>query len=140
MGTGHAHEREIARRLDDEGWMVIRSPSSGSVDRPQPDLLACHRDRKPVAIESKYGADKRLYLAPEEGRDLCSFAIAFGAIPLAVFRWKGDTTYRPRRVTALSTTDGGSYIGDHETAREEDWRDGGLPNSVLGIDDQETTR
>jgi Holliday junction resolvase len=134
MGTGHAKERELARRLSDESWMVMRSPASGSVDRPQPDLLATHPDRKPVAIESKYNAEKRTYLSPKEGRELCSFASAFGAIALVIFRWKGDTRYWARKAVALPTTDGGSYVGDHEAAREEDWQDGNLPNSVLGIE------
>lgn len=134
MGTGHAKERELAKRLSDEDWSVIRSPSSGSVERRQPDVLAAHRDRRAVACEIKYGADKRLYLAAAEGRELCSFALDFSAIPLAVFRWKGDTRYYTRRLSALPTTDSGSFVGDHETAGEEKWRDGNLPDAVLGIE------
>ena len=115
----------------------MRSPSSGGgTKRPQPDLLATHRDRRALAIELKSGKDKRLYLAPAEGRELCTFASDFSAIPLAVFRWTGDTTYYARRISALPTTDAGSFIGDHSVAQDEQWRDGGLPNAVLGIESE----
>lgn len=138
--TGTRYERELAKRLADEGWSVIRSPSSGSVERPQPDVFASQRDHRALAVEIKFGKEDRLYLSPAEGRDLCSFASDFDAIPLAVFRFKGDTRYYSRRLSALPTTDAGSYIGDHMVARADGWCDGGLPNAVLGIESEAEAR
>ena len=130
---GARHERELANRLADEGWAVIRSPASGSVDRPQPDLLASHPDRRPVAAELKYASDDRIYLSLTEGRDLCAFATAYDALAVAIFRWAGDIRYYPRRIAGLSRTDAGSFVADHDTARAAGWQDGTLPNAVLGI-------
>jgi len=107
--AGERYERELARAFDDAGWIVMKSPASGSATkRPQPDLLAGNGKRQ-FAMELKVCDGERIYLDPEEIEQLEHVARGFGALPRVVARWKGDTTYYARAPEQLTRTEGGAY-------------------------------
>jgi len=90
--TGRRYERRLVNRLEDAGFTVVKSPSSGSgTGRDQPDLLAgaAGADRAPLAVEAKTTRDDAYTIKESEADQLERFAAAFGALPVVAMYWKG---------------------------------------------------
>lgn len=113
---GDRYERRLVRFFDEAGYMVMRSPSSGSAtDREQPDVFVGKRDER-VAFEVKYegSPDGIVYLDGEEVEALCRFATVFSADPRVAVRWKKDGAFYCYGVSDLDETNG----GNHRVTRE----------------------
>jgi len=108
---GDRYERRLVNLFADAGYMVMRSPSSGSATtRAQPDVLTL-RDGERLAFEVKYegSADGIVYLDREEIDALCTFATVSGATPMVVVRWKRDGAFYLYGVEQLDETEGGNF-------------------------------
>lgn len=116
---GDRGEREIVNWLTDNGWAVVRSPSSGSAtDRDLPDIIAGNGTAH-VAAEVKRLSDGPAYVEGEKVADLQAFAADFGATPYIAVKFDvshGDPSYgedRPGfyfvRPKHCPETDGGNY-------------------------------
>ena len=117
MGT--KVERQFVNDLDEAGFRVMRSPSSGSgTGRDQPDVLA-GRHGHSWAFEVKYRSSDRLQLSREEVEALESFAGGFGAKPLIAARWRGDTTVYLHSTPGLRQTRGGNFVITREDSERE---------------------
>jgi len=78
---GSRRERELATRLDEAGFAVLRAPASGSAtERELPDVLAGDGTHT-YAIEAKASGGDPIYLDEAEVEALQHFADAFGAKP-----------------------------------------------------------
>lgn len=78
--------------LDDAGWGVMKSPSSGSgTGRDQPDLLVgkATTDLPPLAMEAKTSAEDAYTIEAAEAEQLRAFSERFGAVPVIAMYWKG---------------------------------------------------
>ena len=112
---GDRRERELVNRLDEEGFAVMRAPSSGSAtERELPDVLAGNGGDF-YAIEVKSSAGAPIYLSGEEVEALVWFARNFGAKPRVAARFDREDWYffHPGD---LHGTDGGNYRVKKETA------------------------
>jgi len=85
---GAAHEREVARLLEEAGFFVMRSPKSASPI----DLLAV-RAGTVYFIQCKLGG----YMRPHEREAVCSLSVTHGGVALAAYG------RRPVRFVDLST-------------------------------------
>lgn len=84
---GSRRERELTNRLHEQGWRVMRAPSSGSAtDRDLPDVLAGNGERF-YAIEAKASSKKPIYIGKGEIESLRYFSEGFGATPLVGARF-----------------------------------------------------
>jgi Holliday junction resolvase len=92
--TGSDYERKLARVLDQQGYHVIRAPSSGSAtQRDLPDIAFSKEDNTPVMVELKTTSQKAAYFTESEVDALDRFAAAFNGVSRLCARYKGDTTY-----------------------------------------------
>lgn len=71
-------ERDLIKKLWQEGWAAIRSAGSGSMHYPSPDILAGKNGRR-LAIECKITSANKKYFPNEEIQLLKYFANTFGA-------------------------------------------------------------
>lgn len=123
---GDRRERELVNKLDEDGWAVMRAPSSGSATkRDLPDLLASNGDQV-LAIEAKASSGDPIYIDREEVVSLEEFASTFGADARLAVRFDYDDWYL-LRVTDLYTTDEGNYRVKQGRA----WRDGQAYSEVI---------
>lgn len=121
MGKGHAAERELSNRLEDEhDFAAMPSGGSGSgTDRARPDVLACRRptlaapggEMAVLAIECKAWSNGTGRLDSDEIRALQSFASRAGGTALVAVRpdlrtWDRWHIYRPHD---LHRTGAGNY-------------------------------
>jgi Holliday junction resolvase len=110
--TGSDYERQLAARLSDQGYYVIRAPASGSATkRPLPDLAWA--DDEIACAELKATSQNVAYFDGQEVQALEEFAAAFNATPYLVSRFKGDTTYYCCRPSTVRRTESGRYAYDH---------------------------
>jgi len=124
---GDRYERRLVNLLDAAGFVVMRSPSSGSAtEREQPDVYAA-RDGERYAFEVKYlgQGEDYTYLDGEEIEALEEFARVADAIPLVVGRWWRKPTFRLYFGRELPETDGGNYRLDRDVPPIEVLSDGG---------------
>jgi Holliday junction resolvase len=78
---GERRERELANRLDEAGFAVMRAPASGSAtDRDLPDILVGN-GADFYAIEAKSSSEDPIYLDATEVDALGYFADNYGADP-----------------------------------------------------------
>ena len=77
---GTRFERELIHRLWENGFAAMRSPGSGSISYPMPDIVAGN-GKKFIAIEVKMRAELPVYLSEQEVKELVMFANLFGAEP-----------------------------------------------------------
>ncbi|MGC9071263.1 MAG: Holliday junction resolvase Hjc [Acidilobus sp.] len=95
---GARAENELANMLWDEGFAVVRGPSSGggSKRRFQPDLVAI-KDKVVVAIEVKARSDEGpIYIDAEQVVGLSEFAKRAGGRAFIAFRASGgDWRFHP---------------------------------------------
>lgn len=114
MGRGSDVERELAKALDDAGYHVIRSPSSGGgTARDQPDLAYANGAKK-VVLELKYTGGDTAYYAAEEVKALTRFGTAFGAEALLCARFKQDTSFYVATPGEARRTPEGNYAIDRD--------------------------
>lgn len=119
---GSDEERRLCRWFADDGWCVMKSPSSGSATaREQPDVLAGHPTGPAYAIELKTRSDTRAYVEASEVEDLKVVAAAFDADLRLVARWSQDKSFYAYHPDDLQRTDGGAYVlrKDERDAGEE---------------------
>lgn len=114
---GDRKERELVRRLYDDGFATMRAPASGSATgRDLPDIIAGNGDVT-YCIEAKSSSGDPIYLDGEEIDSLVYFATNFGAIPVVAARFNHldwafftpDTLYQ---------TQGGNYRVKRERAAD----------------------
>lgn len=107
---GARYERMLVNELVDEGWFAMRAGSSGSAtDNDLPDVIAGNEGNG-YAIELKFSADSKVWIDEEKMDGLQFVAYQMGATPLAVGRFKGDTTFYAWTPSACGRTDSGSYV------------------------------
>lgn len=91
--TGRRWERKLVVLLTENGWAVMKSPSSGSgTGRDQPDLLVGNAavGLPPLAMEAKTSAKNAITIEEQEAEQLRRFAEDFGAVPVIAVYWKGQ--------------------------------------------------
>lgn len=86
---GSNAERELIKRLHEEGWSGARVAGSGSSRFPSPDILAGNGHRR-IAIECKVTKDKKKYFSKEEIQQLQTFARNFGAESWVGVKFAGE--------------------------------------------------
>jgi Holliday junction resolvase len=135
---GTKWENRLVNILDEAGFGVMRSPSSGSAtDREQPDVLA-GRPGERIALEVKYigQGDDYTYLDGKEIEALERFGEIFDAAPRVAGRWWRDASFYIYTLDELekTETDGGNYRLEREPL-VEDARisDGGAGVTVDGL-------
>ena len=90
--SGARYENDLAARLWEKGFAVVRGPSSGAgaVKRFQPDLVAMKRGRI-LVIEVKVRSRREpVYIERERVDALREFARRAGGIPLLAVKVKGE--------------------------------------------------
>jgi Holliday junction resolvase len=110
---GTRAENELANILWEEGFAVVRGPSSGggSKKRFQPDLVAI-RDGAVVAIEVKARSDEGpVYIEAEQVLGLAEFARRAGGKAFIAYRAKGGE-WRFHPVEGLQPTGSSFKIED----------------------------
>ena len=115
---GARRERELTNQLDDNGFAVMRAPSSGSgTERELPDCLAGNGTVF-HAIEAKSSGGDPIYLSKEEVEALEYFAESFGAEARIGARFDREDWYffHPGE---LYVTPGGNFRVKKETALED---------------------
>lgn len=118
--TGSDRERELARILNNQGYHVIRAPSSGSAtQRSLPDLFFAKNGEK-TACELKYTGEDRAYYTQDEVEALKEFAAAFSAYTRLVARFKQDTTWYTCDPRNAGRTEQGNYVVHRELANLEE--------------------
>lgn len=87
MGKGSNYERELVNKLWEQGYAVMRSPSSGGGRKhPQPDILYSN-GRYTVALECKSSSKERIYIDKRELEQLYHFCKRWKAIGLIALRF-----------------------------------------------------
>lgn len=116
---GDRAERGLVNYLDENGWAVLRAPSSGSAtERELPDILAGNGE-KVVAIELKRTSDTTAYFDQEKVEGLVYFAEQYNAAPMLAAQFDcehGDPAYGEEwpavylaDVWRTETTDAGTH-------------------------------
>ncbi len=82
---GYRFERELVHMLWKSGFAAIRSPASGSMSYPVPDIIAGN-GRRYIAIEVKMRANLPVYIPKEDVDNLVKFSEVFGAEPFIAVR------------------------------------------------------
>ncbi len=82
---GIRFERQLLHKLWDNGFAAIRSPASGVISYPTPDIIAGNGKRF-LAIEVKMRKSLPLYLKQQEIKDLVMFSNLFGAEPFIAIK------------------------------------------------------
>lgn len=116
---GARYERELVNELQNAGYFARRAGSSGSgTDAESYDVIAA-KDGSVYVIELKFVSSGRAYVdhekvhgeSDEAGHDgLLGVARQFGATPLVVARFSGDTTFHAFTPSACETTSSGNYV------------------------------
>jgi len=85
---GERFERDLLNKLWEIGFAAVRSPSSGSMSYPCPDVIAGN-GKSYLAIEVKMRSKLPLYISKSEVENLKRFSKIFGAKPLIALKIKG---------------------------------------------------
>ncbi|AGK61262.1 Holliday junction resolvase - archaeal type [Archaeoglobus sulfaticallidus PM70-1] len=75
---GTKFERDLIHKLWENGFAAIRTPGSGTVAYPVPDIIAGN-GKKYIAIEVKMRSKLPLYIEEQQIKDLAMFSSLFGA-------------------------------------------------------------
>lgn len=138
-------DADVCRRFDEEGFAVIKSPSSGSATkRDQPDfVVGDSRTGLLIAGEAKSTRKDARTIPEGEAEQLRRFAERFGAEPVIAFYWigppGGNTHYggwwfKPLfevRRSSAENANGGHHLRPrredrHDWASIEDLKEGRL--------------
>ena len=103
---GAAHERDLAYRLFEAGFAVLRGPASGSKVKKliYPDVVAIYKG-KAFAFEVKAFSELRpIYLDAKRGERLLEFAERAGGEAYVAFKHIGSGEWRLVPLSALRRT------------------------------------
>jgi Holliday junction resolvase len=115
MSRGSDVERQLAKRLSDAGYAVMRAPASGgATDRELPDLLWAKPDTPLSVMELKYTGENVAYYDADEVQALGWFAACVGAKQFLCARYKQDRTYYLCHPNDARRTDSGRYAVDRD--------------------------
>jgi len=107
---GVRFERQLLHKLWDNGFAAIRSPASGAISYPVPDIIAGNGKRF-LAIEVKMRKSLPLYLKRQEIKELVMFSTLFGAEPFVAIKiLKSD--WRFVSVSKLKETNKGYKVDE----------------------------
>ncbi|WP_456328342.1 Holliday junction resolvase Hjc [Archaeoglobus sp.] len=88
MKKGYAYERELLHKLWEIGFAAVRTPASGVMSYPCPDIIAGN-GKTYLAIEVKMRKSLPIYIPKDKVESLRRFAEVFGAKPLIALKVKG---------------------------------------------------
>lgn len=115
---GDRRERELVNLLDEDGFAVMRAPSSGSrTDRELPDVLAGNGEQF-YAMEAKSSSGDPIYIEEHEVVALVYFAKNFNAVPTIAARFDYESWYFVYPGD-LYRTDSGNYRVKKETVKDK---------------------
>jgi len=77
---GSRFERELVHMFWEKGFAAIRTPASGSIRHPVPDVIAGN-GQKYLAIEVKARSKLPVYISEKDINELIEFSRIFGAEP-----------------------------------------------------------
>lgn len=107
------YERELANKLHEQGFEVIRAPASGAATkRSLPDIAYSKSETTPVFVELKSTSENVAYYDEDEVKALQEFALAFSGRARLVARFKQDTAYYSAKVENARRTDTDRYAVD----------------------------
>ncbi len=89
MKKGYRFERELLHKLWKFGFAAVRTPASGSMSYPCPDIVAGNGEVY-LAIEVKMRSSLPIYIPKKDVEDLIEFSKRFGAKPYIAVKVKGD--------------------------------------------------
>ncbi len=111
-------ERELLHKFWQTGeWIAMRSPGSGAIRYPCPDLLVGNQFRK-LAIECKATKADRQYIRKEQIDSLKRFASIFGAEPWVAVRFDKDRWYF-LMMEDIQETEGSNYVISKDSAKKK---------------------
>ncbi|ADV64812.1 Holliday junction resolvase Hjc [Desulfurococcus mucosus] len=117
---GFQHERDLARRLWEHGFAVVRAPASGSRARVlrYPDIVAIYRGRV-IALEVKtLREEKPVYVRREQVEKLAEFSRRAGAMPFIAVKYVGEGEWFLVPLDRLVEAGEGNYKIPVEAVRE----------------------
>ncbi len=85
MKKGYGYELELVHMLWKRGFAAVRTPASGSISHPSPDIIAGN-GRRYIAIEVKMRSNLPVYVSKEDVEGLLKFSEIFGAEPILAVR------------------------------------------------------
>jgi Holliday junction resolvase len=108
---GFAHERELAKRLYNEGFAVIRSPASGSKLKRifYPDIVAIYKGKTLVFEVKAYSKLDYIYIKEEKIKRIVDFSERAGGRSFIVVKIIGSGEWKVVPVTELERTKKGYY-------------------------------
>ena len=83
---GSNAEREVLHNFWNNGWACMRAAGSGSIQWPEPDLIA-GKGEKLFVIECKSSADEAKYIEKREVIELMEFARIMEAEPILAIKF-----------------------------------------------------
>jgi len=86
---GERFERELVHMLWSKGFAAVRTPASGSISYPVPDIIAGN-GRRYLAMEVKMRSSLPIYIPKKDVEDLIKFSKRFGAEPYIAVKVKGE--------------------------------------------------
>ena len=111
-------ERELLHKFWQTGeWIAMRSPGSGAIRYPCPDLLAGKQGRK-LAIECKATKAERQYIRQEQVAELKRFSLIFGAEPCIAVRFDKEKWYF-LMLEDIKETEGSNYVITRDSAKNK---------------------
>lgn len=117
--NGQDYERKLAKKLDKQGYHVIRAPASGSAtQRDLPDIAYGKPGIKPMFVELKATSQNVAYFDESEVESLQEFALAFSGRARLVARYKQDTAYYSCQVENARRTETNRYAVDRDMKTE----------------------
>ena len=111
-------ERELLHQFWQTGkWIALRTPASGSMRYPCPDLLVGNLLRK-LAIEFKTTISDRQYISQEQIDNLQYFSRVFGAEPFVGVRFQKEGWFF-LTLEDIETTKAENYVISKELAKRK---------------------
>ncbi|MEM4481482.1 MAG: Holliday junction resolvase Hjc [Desulfurococcaceae archaeon] len=117
---GFSHERDLVRKIWDQGLAVIRAPASGSKAKKTmyPDIVAIYKG-KVVVIEAKtIKRAKTIYLEPYQVEKLLEFAKRASGESYIAVKVVGTGEWIFVSASKVERTHGGKYRLPKELLRE----------------------
>jgi Holliday junction resolvase len=118
MGKGSDAENELVNYAWDRGYSTLRSPGSGSVDRPSPDVIIIDSRGSIVATELKSTSDGTGYYDSHEIRELNEWTERAGGKAYAGVKpdMRSHDQWYFIPIDELHSTDSGNF-----SIRKSDW-------------------
>src|SRR3989344_5324841 len=111
-------ERELLHKFWETGeWIAMRSPGSGAIKYPSPDLLVGNHHRK-LAIECKTTKADRQYIRQEQLENLKKFGSIFGAEPWIAVKFSKEA-WCFFMVEDMKETEGNNFVITRETSKNK---------------------